>query len=193
MPSPLAEYLQSNPAPRTQLHLGCGGKRWEDFVNVDLHPAVEGVADSSRDGCVADVFADIRALELPDACVDEIFTSHVLEHFPRWQTIDMLTDWHRSLKPGARLVVEMPDFWRCVLWLFHPRSKRRRQGRIQFYGNHWDRLDFETHRYVWSASEFRRVLLEIGFARVEVSHRTQTHHPGRDMRVTAYKTSLVQR
>jgi len=183
----LAEYLKENPVAKTKLHLGCGGVRLEGFVNVDLHPASTEVPDSSRSGCLADVFADIRNLGLVENSVDEIFSTHVLEHFPRWETVDMLRDWHRMMKPAARLVVEMPDFWRCVLWLFHPRKKRRYQGRSQFYGNQWDRLTYETHRYVWSAREFKLALREIGFVRVSVSHRTETHHPGRDMRVTSYK------
>jgi hypothetical protein len=49
-----------------------------------------------------------------------------------------------------------------VLWLFHPLPQHRQVARNQFYGNQWDELDYETHR-------------------------TLTHYPGRDMRVTAIK------
>jgi len=182
----LSEYLRNRAPGEVKLHLGCGGVRWQDFINVDLHPHTDA-PDSSRSGCVADVFADIRHLGLEANSVDQIFTSHVLEHFPRWETEAMLRDWHRMLRQGGRLVVEMPDFWRCVMWLFHPSKRKRELGRSQFYGNQWDRLEFETHRYVWSGSEFKRALREAGFRSVRLSHRTRTHQSGRDMRVVAIK------
>ena len=40
-------------------------------------------------------------------------------------------------------------------------------GFTQFYGNQWSKLDYETHRYVWTKGEFKAVLEEIGFS-VEV-------------------------
>lgn len=170
-----------------RLHLGCGGMRWKDFINVDLHPHDDSVSDTSRNGCVADVFADMSDLRLPDGSVDEIFTSHTFEHFTNWAGKDLLADWHRMLKPGGKLTIETPDFWRCVGWLFHPVGEKRRLGRSQFYGNQKDRLDYETHRYLWTAGELAAACREAGFRRVRVSHRTETHYPGRDMRVEATK------
>jgi predicted SAM-dependent methyltransferase len=136
---------------------------------------------------VAEVYADIRNLKLSDDLVDEIFTSHVFEHFTRWQAEEMLIDWFRIIKPGGRLVIETPDFWRCVLWLFHPSREKRSLGRTQFYGNQWDRLDYETHRYLWSKKEMLSACKHAGFGHVVITHRTETHYPGRDMRVEAIK------
>jgi predicted SAM-dependent methyltransferase len=183
----LKQYIKDKELANVKLHLGCGGERWRDFVNVDLYSFDENQKDSSRSGCVADVFADIRDLRLEDNSVEEIFTSHTLEHFVKWEAIEMIADWHRILRNGGRLVVEMPDFVRCVAWLFHPLSHRRQLARNQFYGNQWDRLEYETHRYVWSAREFRKALIEAGFSKVEITHQTQTHYSGRDMRAVAMK------
>lgn len=183
----LKQYLSAQVKGSIRLHLGCGGMRWKDFINVDLHPHDDNVSDFSRTGCVADVFADIRNLQLPDCSVDEIFTSHTFEHFPRWEAVDMLHDWHRMLKPGGILLIEMPDFVRCVFWLFHPSREKRRVARLQFYGNQTDRLEYETHRYVWSAGEITKTCKAVGFSRVHVTHKTETHYPWRDMRVLAYK------
>lgn len=187
MTDSLKDWYQHADHGAVRLHLGCGGMRWRDFLNVDLHPHPEGRKDSSRSGCVADVFADMRHLGLPDDSVDEIFTSHTVDHFVRWEAVDMLADWHRMLKPGGLLVMEMADFVRCILWLFLPGRCKHSLALSQFYGNQWDRLDFETHRYLWSAREMKRELLEIGFSRVTVSHRTWTHYSGRDMHVCAWK------
>ncbi|TWU48111.1 class I SAM-dependent methyltransferase [Rubripirellula reticaptiva] len=170
-----------------RLHLGCGGVHLDGFINVDLHPHDPTINDSSRDGCNADVFADMTDLGLADAVVDEFQTYHTIDHFTRWQCVDMLTDWHRMLRPGGKLVIEVADFARCILWLFHPIANRRRVARNQFYGNQWDRIEFETHRYVWSAREIKKELRSIGFSSVKISHRTETHYPGRDMRIEATK------
>jgi hypothetical protein len=91
------------------------------------------------------------------------------------------------LKPGGLLTIEVADFWRCVFWLFHPSRRRRELARTQFYGNQWNEIDYETHRYLWSARELEDVLKDAGFKSVVVHHRTLTHHPGRDMHVEARK------
>jgi SAM-dependent methyltransferase len=183
----LRRYVEQKRLSPLRLHLGCGGMKWKDFLNVDLNPAKPGEKDSSRNGCIADVFADMTALGLPDGSVDEIFTSHTIDHFTRWRGLEMFADWLRMLKPGGRVVIEAADFRRCVLWLFHPSKEKRRLARTQFYGNQWDRIDYETHRYLWSSTELRHELLRLGFGSVTVSHQTETHVPGRDMRVTAVK------
>jgi predicted SAM-dependent methyltransferase len=185
--STIEDYIVDRSIARVKLHLGCGGVRWRDFINVDMNPALLDEVDSSRNGCVADVFADMRHLGLPDASVDEIFTSHTIDHFTRWDAVKMFHDWRRMLKPGGFLTIEAADFKRCVLWLFHPTPEKRRLARTQFYGNQWDEIEYETHRYVWSAKELKNTLLEIGFKSVAVNHRTLTHCPGRDMHVEAQK------
>jgi predicted SAM-dependent methyltransferase len=183
----IQEYVKEKGLSSIKLHLACGGVRWKDFINVDLHPEDLGVSDSSRNGCAADVFADIRELGLPGGSVDEIFCSHGLEHFTRWVGIRMLKDWHRILNEGGKLHIETPDFWRSVFWLFHPRRYKRELARPMFFGNQWDELEYETHRYLWTARELNDALLDIGFSSVTVNHSTLTHHPGRDIKAVAIK------
>jgi predicted SAM-dependent methyltransferase len=187
-PPSLLDYLNQNPNKEIKLHLGCGGVRWRDFINVDLYPLDPTKKDSSRSGFVADAIADMRCLNLPEDSVDEIFTSHTVDHFTKWEAKKMFSNWKTVLRPGGKLVIEVADFHRCVLWLFHPLRRCRELARTQFYGNQWDEIDFETHRYVWSATEIRKVLKqEIGYSLVTISHNTETHHPGRDMRIEAFK------
>ena len=183
----LQEYIKQLKPRKVKLHLGCGGVRWRDFINVDLYPRDSSIHNGSRSGCVADVFADIRALNLEDNSIDEIFTSHTIDHFYRWETVDMLRDWYRMLKPGGILIIEIADFIRCILWLIHPNRKKRLIAKNQFYGNQWDRIEYETHRYLWSARELVAVLRDIGYRKISYSHKTLTHYPGRDMRVEAHK------
>lgn len=49
-------------------------------------------------------------LDYPDNSVQEIYASHVLEHFGHREAIDVLRDWARVLVPGGRLRIAVPDF-----------------------------------------------------------------------------------
>ena len=53
-------------------------------------------------------------LDVPDNSVEEIYASHVLEHFGWRQTVAVLRDWTRALEPGGRLRVAVPDFDKIV-------------------------------------------------------------------------------
>lgn len=53
-------------------------------------------------------------LDYADESVDEIYASHVLEHFPHGQVQDVLVDWVRVLKPGGRLRVAVPDWDKVI-------------------------------------------------------------------------------
>jgi hypothetical protein len=49
-------------------------------------------------------------LEHEDGSVEEIYASHILEHFSHRETPDVLKNWVSKLKPGGRLRVAVPDF-----------------------------------------------------------------------------------
>lgn len=53
---------------------------------------------------------EIYPLEVEDGSVDVIRASHVLEHFPQAQTVEVLTQWASKLKPGGMMKVAVPDF-----------------------------------------------------------------------------------
>ena len=63
--SSLRSYIEANRIDPVRLHLGCGGVRWADFINVDLHPHDPSRTDGSRNGCVADAYADMRRVGAP--------------------------------------------------------------------------------------------------------------------------------
>ncbi|MEM0948334.1 MAG: methyltransferase domain-containing protein [Pseudomonadota bacterium] len=87
-----------------KLHLGCGPKKLEGFVNVDI-----------QQSGIVDVVADLRDLNMfPDGCADLIYACHVLEHFGRWEVDGVLQEWSRLLAPGGILRVAVPDFDKCA-------------------------------------------------------------------------------
>jgi len=91
-----------------KLHLGCGDRRINDFINIDIQnsPAV-------------DVVADIMDLPYEENTVDVIYSCCMLEHFGRNNNLkffrntcwtDVINYWHKILKPGGELYISVPDF-----------------------------------------------------------------------------------
>ena len=179
------------------LHLGCGNDYFDGWINVDKFDYVKG--DTSRTNCVYDVKADVIGLPFKDDCIDTILTVHVLEHFYRWDTLDILSDFYRVLKTGGYLVIEMPDLDMCIQWYVNAKYDRHKgkllstplgrlnKGFTQLYGNQWSRLEYETHKYVWSKNEITEVLENIGFKIIDIGNQVFFHMQKRDMRIIAVK------
>jgi len=50
-----------------------------------------------------------RGLPFADGSVDFLYSSHFLEHVPRWQALKLLRECHRVLRPGGLLRISVPD------------------------------------------------------------------------------------
>jgi SAM-dependent methyltransferase len=188
----------SRGRPKLNLHLGCGSIRLPDYVNVDFFD--DKGPDSSRGNkpLQADILLDITRLDdhvEPDS-VDRVLMVHVLEHFTRWTGVRLLASIHRALKPGGTLEMEHPDLDGCIaFYLQSPRQMKTPIGALnigftQFYGNQWDELDYETHRYVWTKREMKQVAEGLGYSVLELNNQARYHVAGRDMRVVLTKTEL---
>jgi SAM-dependent methyltransferase len=141
-----------------RLNLGCGNDRREGYVNVDL-----------RDD-VADVVCDVRKLEhWGDATVDEIVAEDVLEHFAATETVAILEEWARALRPGGTLTVKVPN----MLALADAISAYTRAGKFgavaclirNVYGGHRFGPDgaWDTHHHGWVPVQLQDVLTMAGF------------------------------
>jgi len=87
-----------------KLHIGCGKRIINGWVNIDLDPANK-----------PDIVDDAETLSLiNDGSADIIYASHVLEHFKRNNTLKVLQLWHSKLKPGGVLRLAVPDFEKVV-------------------------------------------------------------------------------
>lgn len=85
-----------------KLNLGCGDKILEGYVNVDVA--------ESRAGKRPDVLCDLHRLTpFDDNSADEILSVHVVEHFWRWEVVDVLREWIRVFKPGGLMILECPN------------------------------------------------------------------------------------
>jgi predicted SAM-dependent methyltransferase len=185
------DYANARQLNKIKLNLGCGGRPLKGWINIDFFDYENN--DSSRSGSVYDIKMDISVLDVEDNTVDEILLVHVVEHFTRWSVQAMFKHYLSKLKIGGRVVVEMPDLDRCINLYLAGKSAPHmntplgpiNMGRSQFYGNQWDQLDYETHRYVWTMQEFTSELESIGFKIISSSYDAVFHMKGRDMFVVA--------
>jgi predicted SAM-dependent methyltransferase len=82
-----------------KLNLGCGSKTKDEYLNVDI-----------RNGKNVDLVATLVNLPFKKDSVDEIFSSHVIEHFPRFNLEnEIFPYWYSLLKSGGKLVAFFPD------------------------------------------------------------------------------------
>jgi len=129
------------------LRLHIGGKQahpdWK-ILDVEARPEVDIVCDA----------ADLS--QFADNSVDQIYASHVLEHFfyaLNGELLQVLAEWKRVLKPGGQLLISVPDLQKlCWLYLnpqFDPLERHHIMrmmfgGQTNQYDVHKVGLDFEV-------------------------------------------------
>lgn len=168
--------------PGVHLNIGCGGKVWDGFLNIDFPGNWSGMAP--------DLECDVRELPLSDNYADSAWAIHVLEHFYRWETEKVLSEWKRVLKPGGRLVIEVPCLdmvLKAFMWAKEKGQPLNEQLTMwRLYGDPKYEDAHMVHRWCFSAHELVHLMREVGFRDV-VAGPPEYHHPQGDMRVTGVK------
>lgn len=160
--------LSTRPNP-LRLNLGAGGKVIPGYLNVD----VDGTPD---------IKSDVRKLPFEDDEVDEIMAIHIFEHLYLWDAAPTLVEWRRVLKPGGRLILEMPDLIKSCQNILAGREPQA--GMWGLYGNPDPKNELMCHHWGWSSDELVKLLRSVGFTKCKVLP-PQFHKKYRDMRVEA--------
>ena len=144
-----------------RLYVGCGKDKRLGYIGVDLY-------DSA-----ADVKAPAWDLPYDDGAVDEIYTSHMIEHLTPMDWRRTLVEWRRVLTKGGRLEVRCPNFELYVReWLEGDYEYRQHWGIINIFG--WqDRGPGMLTRSGFTVERLRRELADAGF-KVEVCQTMRT-------------------
>ena len=171
---------------RTRLNLGCGDKILPGYINVD-------VADG-RNETVPDVICDVRRLSVfSDDTADEILSVHVVEHFWRWEVLDVLKDWVRVLRPGGRMILECPNLISaCEDFLADPEGASgpgRESQRTMWvlYGDPAWRDPLMVHRWGYTPASLGRLMAEAGLVNIRQEPAQFKLREPRDMRVVGEK------
>ena len=144
-----------------KLHLGCGRNYLEGYVNVDLPSEDQGLMKAK-----ADIYKDIRDLKYSENSIDEIRNHHLLEHFTRQEALKLLLQWRNWLKPNGFLVIETPDFERCIELFLKSDTRTKFKIARHIFGSH--ESDWAIHKDFWDKSKFEFILNKLGFEIVEI-------------------------
>jgi glycosyltransferase involved in cell wall biosynthesis/predicted SAM-dependent methyltransferase len=158
------------PGEPLRLHLGCGERRIDGYVNVDFPPTEHNLMQVA-----ADVFADIAELDFPGASVDEIRCHHVFEHFGRVAALALLVRWHGWLKVGGRLWIETPDLEGSAKVILSDRPWREKMAAVRHLAGD-QAAGWAYHLDLWFPERFERTLTAMGFE-MESSGSWSWPHP----------------
>ena len=95
--APASAYLAAHGVAK--LHLGCGARILDGWLNVDIEPCSPQVLRLDA----------TQAFPFADASFDYIFSEHMIEHLSYPQGQQMLAECRRVLKPGGVLRIATPD------------------------------------------------------------------------------------
>jgi predicted SAM-dependent methyltransferase len=147
--------VRNMPAIPLRLNLGCGEILEPGYINIDLHYPQ------------ADVQMDVRRLEYADNSVEEITSSHLLEHFGKREIPAILKDWHRVLKPGGILKLNLPNLeWCCKNWLAQPPEKKTGLALDMLFG--LQSSEGEYHKTGFTKPVLRALLEQAGFDDIKI-------------------------
>jgi SAM-dependent methyltransferase len=132
-------------------------KRWLGAI------AAAGEAGRAGDGVAAHyevVRGDLLALPFPDASVDRVMASEVLEHIP--DDVTAMAEIFRVLKPGGRVAVTVPRYGpERICWALSDEYHANEGGHIRIY----------------KASVVRTRLASVGLVPGESHHAHALHAP----------------
>jgi SAM-dependent methyltransferase len=167
------------------LHLGSGDISWPNWVNID------GASDGWNPGAKQpDVIADITKLPYGENHADAIAAIHVIEHFYLWEVQPILAEWRRVLKPGGRLILELPSMEKVFGYIADMLDRKLpMSGTFSFlpiWGDPKYKHPAMAHKWGYFFSNLRMELIKASFAEIRLD-KPRYHFPQRDMRVTAVK------
>ncbi|HRI39133.1 MAG TPA: hypothetical protein PLO50_11290, partial [Nitrospira sp.] len=87
-------------------------------------------------------------------------------HFERPVALRLLIDWYGWLKEGGQLIIETPDFHRCVqVYLSSSNLKSQMKIVRHLFGSH--EADWAAHYDGWYRERFAHVLTALGYQKLE--------------------------
>jgi SAM-dependent methyltransferase len=171
---------------KVKLHLGCGSRLFEGYLNID--------GDYMAHDPNVLIHDITKPFPLPDDCVDEILSVHVVEHLSRQYILPMYREFYRILRPTGAAATEWPDLLKMCqevvnnpdcFWTHDKRLLKRTISGI--YGDSVRYPDpTMLHKWGYSADSMSKIFVEAGFSRIEIQNNLHGKSPI-DSRVVAYK------
>ncbi|MBO0705168.1 MAG: hypothetical protein J2P39_07610 [Candidatus Dormibacteraeota bacterium] len=157
-----------------RLNLGCGHIPLEGYLNVDARN-LPGV----------DIRADVGRLPFEAGEVSEIFSAHLLEHFPVEElSRTLLPYWHSLLEPGGKFSAVVPDAQTMITEYSAGRLRFDDLRQVTFGLQEYDG-DF--HFNMFTPESLTELLEGAGFEEVQVRETGRRNGACYEMEVAASK------
>jgi predicted SAM-dependent methyltransferase len=142
-----------------KLHLGCGEKYLDGYLNIDFPSDNHTVQSKS----VADRHCDVISLSFPSGSIDEVRLHHLFEHFSRAQAMALLCRWTDWLEVGGKIHIETPDWDASILTYISPFTSPDQKEQIlrHLFGSH--EASWAVHWDAWHKGRFKKVLEALGY------------------------------
>jgi predicted SAM-dependent methyltransferase len=137
---------------RTCLHLGCGKKTINGYINVDIQ---------NFDNI--DLCADIKNLPFGPNTIDEIYSCAAIEHFGRREWKEVVAHWRSLLKKDGILRLSTADFSAACHEYIENKDISKLFGLI--VGGQKDQTDY--HGMIFDFAFLKTELEKIGFVDIQ--------------------------
>jgi len=140
------------------IHLGCGNTPIKGFLNIDANLFSK-----------CDAISGINKIKLARDSVDCIYSSHVFEHIPRHDALNVLFKWCKVLRPGGKLYLCIPDL-EALIKIYLKNLTNFESEKAQYnielaagimYGGQSNKYDY--HFFGYSFLIIEKMLKSIGF------------------------------
>lgn len=156
------------------LNIGCGHVIMNDYINVDRRK-LPGV----------DIVAEANDLPFEYNEITEIYTAHMLEHFPQEQLRRELLPYYLNLlKPGCLFRAITPDA-KAMILEYVSGAYPYNDMREVMYGAQDYNGDF--HYNMFTPDHLAALLLEAGFCNISVEAEGRRNGKCYEMEISAYK------
>jgi predicted SAM-dependent methyltransferase len=189
----VARYLHETSAGERGINLGCGGRTFIGWLNIDMELPHH-----------ADIVWDLtKGLPfLPEGQFDAIYSEHFLEHIPRKSAMELLQDCYFSLRPSGHIRTALPDLDEVIRVYRenekHPtvnESQREELGEV--FGTRCELLNIAMrawgHTYIYNREDIELTLRHAGFVDVKTVELGRSEIPllsNREVR-SASESSLI--
>ncbi|CAB4176295.1 Methyltransferase type 11 [uncultured Caudovirales phage] len=170
-----------------KLHLACGSVYLKDYINIDIKgelvkdnpQLVEEntttldnyfkksyvkriLGHNARGRIVVDILSDVKKLPFEDDTVDEILTVNLVDHIRLQEIPTMFNEWHRILKSGGKLIIDVGDAIGNAKLLADAKTDDELEWALRLMYCH-SRDEFDSHRWGYTANYLTNVLQKYGF------------------------------
>ncbi len=155
-----------------RLNLGCGHVPLEGYINVDM-----------RELPSVDVVAPVDNLPFVEGEVSEIFSAHLLEHFPVEQLRrNLLPYWAGLLRAGGVFKAIVPDA-EGMMDAYAKKEYSFEQLRLVTFGG--QDYDGDFHFNMFSPDSLAALLKEQGFSDIKILDRNRENHGCKEFEISA--------